>query len=52
MEHLESQLAAADVQRSEDVLERIGQIVPPGATINYADNGWNARGLQPTYRRR
>ena len=52
MEHLESQLAAADVELSDDVLERIDQIVPPGTTINYADNGWTARALQPAYRRR
>jgi aryl-alcohol dehydrogenase-like predicted oxidoreductase len=52
MEHLESQLAAADIELSDDVLERIDEIVPPGTTINYADNGWTARGLQPAYRRR
>jgi aryl-alcohol dehydrogenase-like predicted oxidoreductase len=52
MEHLESQLTAADVELSDDVLDRIDQIVPPGTTINYADNGWTARALQPTYRRR
>jgi aryl-alcohol dehydrogenase-like predicted oxidoreductase len=52
MEHLESQLAAADVELSDDVLERIDQIVPPGTTINYADNGWTAPALQPAYRRR
>ncbi|MGB0096590.1 MAG: aldo/keto reductase [Solirubrobacteraceae bacterium] len=52
MEHLESQLAAADVELSDDVLDRIDQIVPPGTTINYADNGWTARALQPAYRRR
>jgi aryl-alcohol dehydrogenase-like predicted oxidoreductase len=52
MEHLESQLAAADIELSDDVLERIDEIVPPGTTINYRDNGWTARGLQPAYRRR
>jgi aryl-alcohol dehydrogenase-like predicted oxidoreductase len=52
MAHLESQLAAADVELSNDVLNRIDEIVPPGVTINYADNGWTARALQPAYRRR
>ena len=40
MEHLESQLAAADVRLSDDVLNRIDEIVPPGITINPADSGW------------
>lgn len=52
MAHLESQLAAADVKLSDDVLDRIDAIVPPGVTINYADNGWTARALQPAYQRR
>jgi hypothetical protein len=52
MEHLESQLAAADVELSDDVLDRIDEIVPPGTTINHADNGWTARALQPAHRRR
>ena len=30
MEHLESQLGAADVALSDDVLDRIDEIVPPG----------------------
>jgi 2-keto-4-pentenoate hydratase len=38
MEHLESQLPAADVTLS-DVLDRIDQIVAPGVTINPADDG-------------
>lgn len=52
MEHLESQLAAADVTLSADVLDRIDQINAPGVTINYVDNGWTAPGLQPQGRRR
>ena len=32
IEHLESQLAAADVVLSDDVLDRIDEIVPPGTT--------------------
>src|SRR5215207_1620761 len=34
MEHLETQLAAADVVLTDDVLDRIDEIVPPGTTIN------------------
>ena len=52
MEHLESQLAAADVVLSDDVLDRIDAIVPPGLTINPAENGWVSPSLQPTARRR
>ncbi|MCW2528232.1 MAG: aldo/keto reductase, partial [Pseudonocardiales bacterium] len=33
MEHLESQLGAADVVLSSDVLDEIDKIVPPGATL-------------------
>jgi aryl-alcohol dehydrogenase-like predicted oxidoreductase len=52
MEHLESQLAAADVVLSDDVLDRIDAIVPPGVTLNPADNGWVSPSLQPSARRR
>ena len=52
MEHLESQLAAADVELSKDVLDRIDEINPPGTTINPADNGWVSPALQPSARRR
>jgi aryl-alcohol dehydrogenase-like predicted oxidoreductase len=52
MQHLESQLTAAEVTLSEDVLDRIDQIVAPGTTINVADNGWTQQSLQPNHRRR
>ncbi|MGO9505546.1 MAG: aldo/keto reductase [Streptosporangiaceae bacterium] len=52
MEHLESQLAAADVDLPGDVLDRIDEIVPPGTTINPADNGWVSPALQAAARRR
>jgi aryl-alcohol dehydrogenase-like predicted oxidoreductase len=38
MEHLESQLTAADVELSDEVLDRIDEIVPPGTDLNPADN--------------
>ncbi|PZG19458.1 aldo/keto reductase [Nonomuraea aridisoli] len=40
MEHLESQLGADEVRLSDDVLDRIDEIVPPGVTLNPADAGW------------
>jgi aryl-alcohol dehydrogenase-like predicted oxidoreductase len=52
LEHLESQLTAADILLSDEVLDRIDQINPPGVTINYADNGWIQPALQPAARRR
>src|SRR5215216_3457547 len=52
MEHLESQLAASDVVLSDDVLERIDEIVPPGTTINPADSSFNNPALEPAARRR
>ena len=52
MEQLESQLAAADVVVNEAVLDRIDEIVPPGTTINPADNSWVNPALEPAARRR
>jgi aryl-alcohol dehydrogenase-like predicted oxidoreductase len=52
MEHLDTQLAAASVELSDDVLDRIDEIVPPGTTINPADGGWVSPALQPAARRR
>ena len=52
MEHLESQLAAADVTLSDDVLDRIDEIVPPGTNVNPGDSGWENPDLRPEARRR
>ncbi len=53
MEHLDSYLAADGVELSTDVLDRIDQIVPPGVTINVADNMWFFTPWQSdTFRRR
>ena len=52
IEHLESQLTAADVVLSDDVLDRIDEIVPPGVNVNPADGGWPNPGLEPAARRR
>ena len=52
MDHLESQLAAADVRLTDDVLDRIDEIVPPGVNLNPADGGWQSPALEPAARRR
>jgi aryl-alcohol dehydrogenase-like predicted oxidoreductase len=52
MEQLESQLTAADVSLSDDVLNRIDEIAPPGVNISPADGGWGNPALTPAARRR
>ena len=52
MEHLESQVAALDVELSPQVLDRIDEIVPPGTNLNPADAGWSSPWLDPAARRR
>ncbi len=52
MEQLESQLTAADVELTDDVLDRIDEIVPPGVNLNPADAGWQNPALEPAARRR
>ena len=39
-DHLESQLAAADITLETAVLDRIDEIVPPGTNVASADAGW------------
>jgi aryl-alcohol dehydrogenase-like predicted oxidoreductase len=41
MEHLDAYLAADGIDLPSDLLDRIDEIVPPGVTINVADNMWN-----------
>jgi aryl-alcohol dehydrogenase-like predicted oxidoreductase len=41
IEHLDGYLAADGIELSTELLDRIDQIVPPGVTINIADNMWN-----------
>ena len=54
MEHLDGYLAADGIELSSDVLDRIDEIVPPGVTIDVADNMWNVgtRALDASFRRR
>ena len=41
MAHLDGYLAADGIELSDEVLDRIDAIVPPGVTINVADNMWD-----------
>ena len=52
MEHLESQLPAAELVLDEALLDRIDEIVPPGTNVNPADSGWANPALEPAARRR
>jgi aryl-alcohol dehydrogenase-like predicted oxidoreductase len=54
MEHLDSYLAADGVELSSHVLDSIDEIVPPGVTVNVADNSWEfgTAALTPAVRRR
>jgi aryl-alcohol dehydrogenase-like predicted oxidoreductase len=54
MDHLDGYLAADGIELSAGVLDRIDEIVPPGVTINVADNMWNVgtRALDAAFRRR
>jgi aryl-alcohol dehydrogenase-like predicted oxidoreductase len=52
MEHLESQLTAAEAVLSDEILDRIDQVNAPGVTLNHLDNGWTQPSLTTTHRRR
>ena len=52
MEHLESQLPAAEIELSDEVLDRIDEIVPPGINVNPQDQGWTNPALERAARRR
>jgi aryl-alcohol dehydrogenase-like predicted oxidoreductase len=54
MEHLDGYLTADGIDLSDDLLDRIDEIVPPGVTVNVADNMWEVgtKALDTTFRRR
>jgi aryl-alcohol dehydrogenase-like predicted oxidoreductase len=53
MEQLESQLGAADVVLTEDILDKIDEIVAPGTTILASDGGYDPPALtEKSLRRR
>ena len=51
-EHLDSQLGAADVTLTPDILDRIDEIVPPGTTFSRADTGYQPPALSDPFQRR
>ena len=52
MEHLESQLPAAGLTLTEDILDRIDEIVPPGTNFSQADAGYLPPSLLDPFARR
>jgi aryl-alcohol dehydrogenase-like predicted oxidoreductase len=52
MDHLESQLGAAEVELADDVLDRVDEIVEPGLNLSPADSGYTNPDLTPTALRR
>lgn len=52
MEQLQSQLPAAEVTLSVEVLDRIDELIAPGITLNPDDNSYGATELAPAARRR
>lgn len=52
MDQLQSQLPAADVKLSVEVLDRIDELIAPGVTLNPDDNSYGTTELAPKSRRR
>ena len=52
MEQLESQLSAVDVTLSNDILDRIDKIVPPGVNLNREDSGYMPPAMREPFLRR
>jgi aryl-alcohol dehydrogenase-like predicted oxidoreductase len=52
MEQLHSQLGAERVELTEELLDRIDEIVPVATNVNPSDGGWQDPALEPAARRR
>ena len=52
MAQLESQLPAAQVALTTEILDRVDELVAPGVTLNAEDNSYGAAELTPEARRR
>jgi aryl-alcohol dehydrogenase-like predicted oxidoreductase len=52
MEQLDGQLPALARKLSDEVLDRIDEIVPPGTNVNQNDTGWDAPWLTDSSQRR
>ena len=51
-DHLESTLGAEKITLSQDILDRIDEIVPPGTTLNLADAGYQPPAIEDARLRR
>jgi aryl-alcohol dehydrogenase-like predicted oxidoreductase len=51
-EHLDSQLGAGDVRLTDDILDAIDEIVPPGTNFSWADAGYQPPSIASAWRRR
>ena len=52
MEQLTDVLAGSEVELTDDVLDALDKIVPPGVTINAADAGWTPPSISQSFQRR
>ena len=52
MDQLESQLGAVDLDLSDEILDAIDEIVPPGVTLHEADRGYDPPAITEATRRR
>jgi aryl-alcohol dehydrogenase-like predicted oxidoreductase len=52
LEHLQSQIGAADVTLSVELLDEIDAIVPPGVTVSHSDQGYQPPSLADPFLRR
>ena len=52
MEQLTDVLDGAGTRLSDEVLDRIDELVPPGTNVNRADTGWEPASLRRSQRRR
>ncbi|HEX2258723.1 MAG TPA: aldo/keto reductase [Actinomycetota bacterium] len=52
MDQLKGQLSAPEIRLSTETLDAIDEIVPPGVTLNPADEGYEPIWLEAKYRRR
>jgi aryl-alcohol dehydrogenase-like predicted oxidoreductase len=51
-EHLDGQLGAVDVRLTDEVLDRIDEVVPPGTNFTTADAGYQPPAVTEAWRRR
>ena len=52
MDQLTSQLGALDVSLTDDLLDRVDEIVPPGTNFSWADAGWTPPSIGSSKARR